>query len=858
MLKTVMEKGGSETDSMVKQEEVLTGSDRLHVKTVANLVLVWLDENMDESNAFYHNCTGQLSQVADMLKVYIDRDRSVDFLTDIQNEDICLLISEDICQQIVPLIHGFDRLQYIFIVRRNQEQCDQWIKNWSKIKGVYTDISIVCDVIRQIAKKCGKNAASFNLFNTSDQLSKRKLDQLEPLFMYSQLLAEITLEIQFAEEHFIEFIEYCRQTSSNTDAELKNIQNFQQNYHTKTPITWYTSEYFLYTTLNRGLRTVDVHTIIKMGCFIADLSRQIAQLHRDQYPKEKPSDHFIVYRGQVIPKVDFQKIENTIGGLIAFNSFLSTSTKREVSSMFAEHHQIDSELVGVLFIITVNLPESSAVFASINTISQFPDEDEILFVTHAVFRIVNIKPMSGHSHVFEVELVLTNETDQDLRMLQKHMREKVPSSETGWRKLADVLLGMGQTERAKEIYEIEMSKATEKYEIMPLYGQLGISHHEQGNYNQALEYYSKELEMKQQLLPSNHIYSTNSYLNIGNVYFDMGDFSRALSWYEKALEIKEQSLPFNHPDLATSYMSLGLVYSNMGDYSKALSSYEKTLEIQKQSLLSNHPDLATSYNNIGSAYFRMGDYSKALSFYERALAIRQQSLPPNHSQFGDSYLNIGNVYFDMGDYSRSLSSYEKALEIQEQLLPSNHPHLASSYCNIGLIYSNTGDFSKAIFLYGKALEIQKQSLPSNHPDLADSYLNVGNIYFYMDDFSMALSSYEKALEIQEQSLPPNHPSLGNSHTNIGNAYLKMDHFAKALSSYQKALEMRQQLLPPNHPDFVSSYNNIGAVYYKMNDYSKGSFFTKRALEIAEFSFPHDHPTVKKLRENVEFFSRTGS
>jgi tetratricopeptide (TPR) repeat protein len=758
----------------------------------------------------------------------------------------------------VPFIHDFDRLQYIFIVQRNQEQREEWIKNWSKIKGIYTDVSIICDVIKQTAKKCVQNAVSFNLLDTSDKLSKKKLNQLNPMFMYSQLLTDITLEIQFEEQHFIEFIDYCRQISSNNDAELKNIEKFQQNYHTKTPIAWYTSERFLYTTLNRGLRIVEADTIIKMGCFLAGLYRQIEQLHTDQYPKEKPSDHFIVYRGQVISYIEFEQIKNTIGGLIAFNSFLSISTKRTVSSIFAGDDHIASELVSILLIITVDPPNSSAAFASIKTLSQFPEEEEILFVMHAVFRIVDIKPMFGYSRLFEVELVLTNETDQDLRMLQKHIRESVPSTETGWRKLADVLLTMGQPEKGKQIYETQMIKVTTDYDIIPLYGQLGASHLQQGNYKAAIEYYDKALEMHQRWLPSNHPQLADSYINIGNVHFNMGDFTKALSSYEKAFKIQKQLFPSNHPNLATSYNNIGLVYSNMCDFSKALSSYEEALEIQKKSLPSNHPELATSYNNIGNVYFRMGEYSNALSSYEKALEIRQQSLPSNHPHFADSYNNIGNVYFDMGDFSKGLSSYEKALEVQQGALPSNHPDLAGPYNNIGNVYFNMGDFSKALSSHEKALEIQKKSLPVNDPHLADSYLSIGNVYFRMSEYSNALSFYEKALDIQQQALSSNHPDLANSHTNIGNVYLDMGNYSKALSSYEEALAIRQRSLTSNHLDFVSSYNNIGTAYFHMGDCSKGRFFTKRALEIAESSLSRDHPTVKMVRENMTLFDGTDS
>jgi len=57
---------------------------------------------------------------------------------------ICLIISEKICEEVVPLIHDFDQLKYIFIARRrSHKEYEQWIKSWFKIKGIYTDISAI-------------------------------------------------------------------------------------------------------------------------------------------------------------------------------------------------------------------------------------------------------------------------------------------------------------------------------------------------------------------------------------------------------------------------------------------------------------------------------------------------------------------------------------------------------------------------------------------------------------------------------------------------------------------------------------------------------------------------------------------
>ncbi|CAF4687816.1 unnamed protein product, partial [Didymodactylos carnosus] len=84
---------------------------------------------------------------------------------------------------------------------------------------------------------------------------------------------------------------------------------------------------------------------------------------------------------------------------------------------------------------------------------------------------------------------------------------------------------------------------------------------------------------------------------MGLVYKNQGDYEKALKYYEKSLEIKLISLPPNHPDIATTYNNIGLVYDNQGDYEKALKYYEKDLEISLISLPPNHPDIATTYNN---------------------------------------------------------------------------------------------------------------------------------------------------------------------------------------------------------------------------------------------------------------------
>ena len=168
---------------------------------------------------------------------------------------------------------------------------------------------------------------------------------------------------------------------------------------------------------------------------------------------------------------------------------------------------------------------------------------------HAVFRIVDIKPMPQYSCHFEVELVLTNEADQDLIILRDHIRKEIPSFYTGWERLATVLVHMGKTDKSQRIYETQLDEITNECSRVVLYNQLETTNSKQGNYEAALNYYEKALAIQQQLLPSNDPDLAYSHGNIGNVYCSMGDYSKALLFHEKALAIQRESLSSTHPHL---------------------------------------------------------------------------------------------------------------------------------------------------------------------------------------------------------------------------------------------------------------------------------------------------------------------
>ena len=98
------------------------------------------------------------------------------------------------------------------------------------------------------------------------------------MFIYSQVLKEILLNIEFENKHFLELVNYCREVFGNDEIEFKNVKKFEE-----TSISSDTIECFLYPMLNHPLHVMDLNAIIRLPFYIGDFYHQIKQLHRKQF-----------------------------------------------------------------------------------------------------------------------------------------------------------------------------------------------------------------------------------------------------------------------------------------------------------------------------------------------------------------------------------------------------------------------------------------------------------------------------------------------------------------------------------------------------------------------------------------------
>ena len=513
--------GCTRSKSKIKKTQPITHADDarkwdpINIPMTQNVLLVWLDPNIDKDNDGCQNTIAHFRDAINNVDIFTDGEECIQFLNGMATEKACLIISGSLGQEIVPRVHDLLQVDAIFIFCSNKKQHERWTKNWPKIKGVFSEMKLLCEVLKQVAQQCDENAISITIMGSADSPAKNPVNRLDPSFMYTQIIKEIFLTIEFEQQHFDHFIEYCRKALDGNGKQLNYVEEIAQQYDQHLPIWWYTRDTFLYAMLNRVLRVMDVDVMVKMGFFIADLHRHIKQLHQTQFGGDNANQRLTVYRGQGMTKDAFQKITTNTGGLISFNGFLSTSREHSTSLRFAEQAPKTDELVGVLFVMDIDPKVSSAPFASVDEVGYYGSgEQEVLFSMHTVFRIREVTSIGENNRLVQVQLNLASDKDNDLCDLINYIREATMPHASGWYRLGSILGDIGEAAKAQKLFESLLKQEPVEIRQAPIYNQLGIIKARLGEYEEAIRYYERSIEIEERQFPSDHLILANSYNNI--------------------------------------------------------------------------------------------------------------------------------------------------------------------------------------------------------------------------------------------------------------------------------------------------------------------------------------------------------
>ncbi|MCO5195758.1 MAG: tetratricopeptide repeat protein [Anaerolineae bacterium] len=209
------------------------------------------------------------------------------------------------------------------------------------------------------------------------------------------------------------------------------------------------------------------------------------------------------------------------------------------------------------------------------------------------------------------------------------------------------------------------------------YNQQGSVHLESGEYDLAIEAFSKAI-----CLAPGYV---QALTNRGNAYADKQLTDRAIADYDEAIRL--------NPEYATAFNNRGNTYFQKQEYDRAIADYDEAIRL--------NPEDADAFYNRGNAYAIVWNYAAAARSFEIAVKLD-----------GDmwTYVKIAGCYRQLGD----VEQVEYCLALARPLLPEQNAYDQACYAAIA------GNRERALDLLTKVLhdDPTQKAWAALNPDFA--------------------------------------------------------------------------------------------------------------------------------------------
>lgn len=297
------------------------------------------------------------------------------------------------------------------------------------------------------------------------------------------------------------------------------------------------------------------------------------------------------------------------------------------------------------------------------------------------------------------------------------------------------------------------------------YNNLGCCYQYMAEYDKAIEYYNKALE----LLKKDNRKSTKPYNNMVTCYRASNEYLKANECYLKNVEEMDYDKEEAYKEIAKNYMYLedfdnsfdaSLKASSKDDYQhrehisslEARRDMDEAIKIAKKNvkLFKNTDSYADALKHLADLYSENGkDFDKAVEYYIKALEAAEDKKSNNfvrnincgivlNSKFAG--IDVDKKYID--NIKGFLDDFKKDFENKMNYL-QNKPANLGVYAELLMCLGEYDLAEEALMEMDKNYKCRFCS----HKGCFEKYTYLGNIYFIKRDYEMAKKMYEKGVEL---------------------------------------------------------------------------------------------------------------
>ena len=328
---------------------------------------------------------------------------------------------------------------------------------------------------------------------------------------------------------------------------------------------------------------------------------------------------------------------------------------------------------------------------------------------------------------------------------------------------------------------------------------------------------------------------------IGTFYSLAGNIKEELEYYSKSLKIKQDLLPEDNPVISVSLNIIGTLFFQDGSEDEGLDFLLQSLKNTQNMITENTFMMSIVCSNIGFVYYRKIQAVKELENSHTYLSILRKNLLNNkisndYISFATNLISIGIIKKKKNDYGRALLCFEKSLKIFQSIFPEDYPFYSTSLILIGSIHENNGDYNKALEYYENSLIIKINVFPKDYFAISRNLILIAIIHDKLGDYIKALKYFENSLKVFEKKNTEIKTYICKNLDFIECVNYKIGNTNNLLSFLEKSLRIKQKLLPENHPEIATTLSNMAIIHFDLGCNHKAFECIQASIKIFENIF----------------------
>jgi tetratricopeptide (TPR) repeat protein len=385
-----------------------------------------------------------------------------------------------------------------------------------------------------------------------------------------------------------------------------------------------------------------------------------------------------------------------------------------------------------------------------------------------------------------------------------------PPEAEGYFRAVESYVEKKEYEDAKDVLLASLAQAAgdeEKREIFLWLTEICL---EQGNRQEALEYWSGAVAVTQNPADDPWLHALRGRVLLDQ-YAAVNLDDRDGEIWEQAIESLRQGVALG-PDqqiLAQLYLDLGRAFSERGMTEVAADYFRKALAQQPE----DKQRLAECYMGLGLLEL-WGNENPEEAKHLLQIALETSPLSPPSNWLAFVHWGLGWAFIMSGRPREAVKAGEKELAVADAREYDYESILSGAYHLLGAAYADIpGEEDVAIQHYLQALDRKEDS---------EVRRRVGDLYRDKDAFEQAFKMYEQVLR-----LSPDYPNLGDVYNSMGVCLGKMERHQEALAYFEKAREEQSSIsFKP-----AELYSNIGVTHWRLNQFGEAAEAFKTALRL---------------------------